>query len=368
MKVIIALSGGVDSAVAAFLLKKQNYEVIGVHMQNWDVELNEGLIRSEKGCSGKRDLEDVKRICDTLNIPLHVYTFVPEYWEKVFIPYIDSLEENLNTNPDIFCNYHIKFGVLFDKVVEDFGKDIKLATGHWAKIIQENNRYYLGVCSNKFKDQTYFLSALTEQKLSKVIFPLAEFTSKEEIREIAKQIGIFTWDKKDSVGICFIGKRNYRDFLSNYIEEKEGNLVDIETNEILGKHRGTHLYVLHQREGLFLKGYEEKYYVCGKDVEKNIVYLCRKSAIPKYLHKSLTRCKKLHWINKDKKLNIGDDVYVKARHSPKFFKARILEIDDFECLMEHEKMYVTSPGQAIVFYEMGDSIKCLGMGIYFDHK
>lgn len=365
MRFIVALSGGVDSTVAAFLLKKMNYEVIGVHMQNWDVEINEGTVREEQGCAGKKDLEDVKRICELLDIPLHVYSFVPEYWEQVFMPYIVALEENLNLNPDILCNYFIKFGVLLDRIIKDFGSDIKLATGHWAKVTSENGRHYLSVCANKFKDQTYFLSALTEEQLSKVIFPLSEFTSKEQVREIAKEIGLITWDKKDSVGICFIGKRNYRDFVGNYIEEKEGDLVDIETNRVLGKHKGTHLYVLHQRDGLFLKGYEEKYYVCGKDVEKNIVYLCRKSFIPKYLYKSLTKCKNLHWINEDMRPSIGSELYIKARHSPNFFKAKFLELNGDECLLEHQNMYVTSPGQSVVFYEMNDGMRCLGSGIYF---
>lgn len=154
-------------------------------MRNWDSTLYEN--RDE--CSGREDYLDVKRICDSLNIPLYIYNFAEEYWENVFCPYIHSLSENLNTNPDVRCNSFIKFGALLNEVLKEFG-DVKLATGHWAKVTEEKGRFFLDVCSNYRKDQTYFLSGLRESQLSRVIFPLSDFSSKEEVREIAKRINI----------------------------------------------------------------------------------------------------------------------------------------------------------------------------------
>lgn len=168
------------------------------------------------------------------------------------------------------------------------------------------------------------------------------------------------------MGICFIGKRNYRDFIGNYIEDREGDLVDIDTGEVLGRHKGTHLYVLHQRDGLFLKGYDEKYYVCGKDVRENIVYLCKRSMIEKHLYKTTSRCENLHWISDDFRINVGEELYVKVRHSPDFLSVKVLELGDDYCLLEHKSMYVTTPGQTVAFYK--NRSRCLGSGIYVSVK
>ncbi|WP_245633484.1 tRNA 2-thiouridine(34) synthase MnmA [Candidatus Mycoplasma haematobovis] len=360
LKVVIALSGGVDSAIAAFLLKKQGYQLFGVYMQNWDVQLNEENAPNSF-CSKQEDLKYVKEICNKLNIPLQVYNFVPEYWENVFEPYLDLLENSLISNPDILCNSRIKFGILLNKLRENYGDDIKIATGHWARILKEENKYYLARCSNSSKDQTYFLSRLTEEQLKYIIFPLQDIQNKEEIRALAKANDLSVWKRKDSMGICFIGKREYSSFITNYLPVQEGDLIDIDSKEILGKHKGAHLYVLHQRGGFALKGYQERYYVCSKDVERNIVYLCRESRIAKYLYTTISFCEDPHWINDIPALN--SIFFVKTRHGGEFLKMKLLTLDNISCSLEHEAIFTTSPGQYFVFYDENKN-KCLGSAMY----
>lgn len=329
-------------------------------MQNWDVQLNEENA-SDITCPKQEDLKYIKEICTNLNIPLKIYNFVPEYWENVFEPYLDLLENNLISNPDIFCNSRIKFGVLLNKLIEDYGDEIKIATGHWARIINENNRYYLARCANASKDQTYFLSRLTEEQLKYIIFPLQDIKSKEEIRELAKENKLSVWNRKDSMGICFIGKREYASFITNYLPSQEGELIDIENNEILGKHKGAHLYVLHQRAGFALKGYKERYYVCSKDAKRNIVYLCRESQIAKYLYTINSFCEEPNWINEAPALN--SILFVKTRHGGEFLKMKLLTLDKDSCSLEHEAIFTTSPGQYFVFYDENKN-KCLGSAMY----
>ncbi|AEG72404.1 tRNA (5-methylaminomethyl-2-thiouridylate)-methyltransferase [Mycoplasma haemofelis str. Langford 1] len=363
-KVVIALSGGVDSAISAFLLKQKNHDLHAVYMQNWDSQVNEENAE-DSGCSSREDLKYVKEICNKLNIPLTVYNFVPEYWEYVFEPYLNLVQNNLLSNPDILCNSKIKFGVLLNRIIQDFGPDIKLATGHWARVINRDGRYMLAVCSNPNKDQTYFLSRLAPDQLKYILFPLQDIQSKEEIREIAKDLELSVWNRRDSTGICFIGKRKYSDFMENFIDHEEGDLVDIETGKILGTHKGSHLYALHQRSGLALKGYEERYYVCKKDPKKNVVYLCRESQIPLYLHTTSTFCSDIHWINEAP--NVGEELFIKARHTPSFLKVKLRSLENGECHITHEKTHITSPGQYVVFYDLDRNI-CLGSGIYKDGK
>ncbi|AGX89115.1 tRNA 2-thiouridine(34) synthase MnmA [Mycoplasma parvum] len=359
-KVVIALSGGVDSSVAALLLKKEGYRVYGIHMINWDSQLNELEMNSE--CESlSKDRKYAEEISKKLEIPFFIYNFTFEYWNYVFKPFISLFNKNLIGNPDILCNSEIKFGVLLNKIKRVFGPDVFLATGHYAKIITSKNNFLLGTCKENKKDQTYFLSKLTQNQLKEIIFPLSEIDSKEKVREIAKQNNFPNWNKKGSRGICFIGKRNFYSFISKYIEPKEGSIIEIESKEYLGKHKGLCFYSMNQRKGQLVSGGREKYYVCGKNEKDSTLYVCGESTREKYLKKKYSLVENLHWINKQPE--IGENIFLKFKHTPTFISGIIRKINNRGIELMHESCFSTSPGQYIVFYS-GDKKLCLGCGIY----
>lgn len=360
---IIALSGGVDSTVAAILLKESGYKLHAVFMQNWDPEVNGEDLDSENriGCISKEDLEQAQNIAKSLDIPLTVYNFVPEYWENVFEPFLETIKNKQIGNPDILCNSQIKFGVLLEKLKKDFYPEIKLATGHYAKIIKKNDSFFLGTSNCPEKDQTYFLSRLTSSQLSSILFPLSEINDKNQVRQIAKKNNLNNWNRKDSRGICFIGKRNFQSFLNNYVEFKTGNILDIENNEILGKHNGLNLYVLHQNNGLKLSGQKAKYYVCEKNYEKNILYVCKKDLIPKYLYSETSLINDLFWINNQP--DFSKTLFIKCRNLGQYIPIQVDSFKDGVLKIKHKKTFITTPGQYIVFYDEEKKI-CLGSGIY----
>ena len=352
MKVVIGMSGGVDSSVAAYLLKKEGYEVIGLFMRNWDASVNNDILGNptlnNNICPQEQDYNDAKKVCDKLNIPLHRIDFVKEYWDYVFTYFLNELEKGRTPNPDIMCNKYIKFD-LFIKEAKRLGADL-IATGHYAR---KDGKYLLrGVDSNK--DQTYFLSQLNENQLSNVLFPVGDL-NKDEVRKIANEIELSTANKKDSTGICFIGERNFKQFLNNYLPNKEGNIVNIETNEILGKHIGLMYYTIGQRRGLDVGGTTDKLFVVGKDLNKNILYVCERED-NEYLYSDSCIVEQ---VNFNCELR-PTECTAKFRYRQKDNDVKIEYLNNGELLVRYDNVKSVTPGQACVLY-VGD--KCIGGGI-----
>ena len=279
-KVMVGLSGGVDSAVAAYLLKKEGHEVIAGFMRNWDSMLNNDFLgnpnSAEDICPQEKDYNDAKKVADQLGIKLYRVDFVKEYWDNVFSYFLEEYKKGRTPNPDILCNKYIKFDS-FMKFAESKGVDY-IATGHYA--IVEHNKYGSKMYKSfdKNKDQTYFLCKLNQNQLKKTLFSLGNI-EKIVVRKIATELGIAVANKKDSTGICFIGERNFKQFLKNYIPAKKGKIINKATNEILGEHEGVMYYTIGQRKGLGIGGLKNhdsgSWFVVGKDVVKNILYVAQ---------------------------------------------------------------------------------------------
>jgi len=277
-KVMIGLSGGVDSAVAAYLLKKQGYEVIAGFMRNWDSMLNNDFLGNPNSdidiCPQEKDYNDAKKVADQLGIELYRIDFVKEYWDNVFTYFLEEYKKGRTPNPDILCNKYIKFDS-FMKFAQSKGAEY-VATGHYAIVNHEENisKMYKGIDNNK--DQTYFLCKLSQDQLSKSLFPLGNI-EKSEVRKIANELNLEVANKKDSTGVCFIGERNFKEFLKNYIPAKKGDIVDRNTGEIVGTHDGVMYYTIGQRKGLGIGGLKDHFngswFVVGKNVKENILYV-----------------------------------------------------------------------------------------------
>lgn len=351
-KVVIGMSGGVDSSVAAYLLKEQGYEVIGLFMRNWDSMINNDIMGNptldNDICSQEEDYNDALNVCNELNIPLHRIDFVKEYWDYVFTYFLDELRRGRTPNPDVMCNKYIKFDY-FIREAKKLGADY-IATGHYARIV--NNTLYRGLDDNK--DQSYFLCELTKEQLKNVLFPIGDIT-KDKVREIANKLNLKTAKKKDSTGICFIGERNFRDFLKNYLPNKEGDIINIETNEILGKHIGLMYYTIGQRRGLDIGGSTDKLYVVGKNIDNNILYVCYGDD-NEYLYSTSAIIEDFNLINDIKK----ETCTAKFRYRQKDSKVKVKYLDNNEILVSYDRVKSVTPGQVCVLY---DGEECLGGGI-----
>lgn len=268
--VVVGMSGGVDSSVSAALLKEHGYRVIGMFMKNWDEQDPSGA------CTTEKDFSDVAKVCDRLDIPYSGIEFVKEYWDNVFKQFLAEYEAGFTPNPDILCNREIKFNAFFKKAKE-LGADF-LATGHYCQSVERDGRTRLVKGLDAGKDQTYFLYTMREEVLKQVMFPIGGL-QKSEVREIARRYELATHAKKDSTGICFIGERDFREFLSRYIPGRPGEFRGLDGRKV-GAHRGAAYYTFGQRRGLGLGGEGECWYVVGKDVVKNIVYVERGSEHP----------------------------------------------------------------------------------------
>lgn len=351
-KVIVGISGGVDSSVAALLLKKQGYEVEGLFMRNWDSSLNNDVlgnpnINKVNICPQEQDYNDALEVCKKLNIKLHRIDFVKEYWDYVFKYFLDELKKGRTPNPDIMCNKYIKFDY-FVKEAKRLGADY-IATGHYAKI--ENG--YLKKSFDTNKDQTYFLSQLSKKQLENVLFPLGDI-DKNEVREIAKKEGLITANKKDSTGICFIGERNFKKFLENYLPAMPGDVIDIDTNEIIGKHNGLMYYTIGQRRGLDIGGNKDKMFVVGKNLDKNVLYVS--FGDNDYLYSTSCIVDNLNF-NCDLK---PTKCSAKFRYRQEDIDVEVEYLNNEEILVKYDKVKAVTPGQACVLYY---NDICIGGGI-----
>ena len=357
-KVIMGISGGVDSAVGALLLQKEGYEVEGLFMRNWDSNINNDFLGNPNDfndiCPQEKDYNDALELCNKLGIKLHRIDFIKEYWDYVFTYFLEELKKGRTPNPDMLCNKFIKFD-LFIKEAKRLGADY-IATGHYAKM--EDGKLKRAVDLNK--DQTYFLADVKKEALKNVLFPVGDYT-KPEIRKIAEENNLNVAHKKDSTGICFIGERNYQKFVENYLRPNPGDIVDVETKEVIGRHTGLMNYTIGQRRNVGISGNTERHYVCGKNVEKNILYVAF-GEDNKYLMSD--EC-------------IIDNVNFISSLRPTFCTAKFRYRDqDHAVELEYleggkikvkypEKVKAVTPGQACVLY-LGE--ECLGCGFIDEIK
>ena len=270
---MVGLSGGVDSAIAAYLLKEQGYDVTCAFMRNWDSLTNDDILGNptlnEDVCTQEQDYNDAKSVAESLGLPLLRVDFIEEYWKEVFQTFLNEYKKGRTPNPDILCNKHIKFDS-FMKFGEANGFDI-VATGHYAKMGLYNDLPAVCKADDRNKDQSYFLAQINRSVLDKIMFPLGSI-DKPEVRRIAAELNLSIAKKKDSTGICFIGERNFREFLSNYLPMKNGKIINIATHKVVGEHKGVLYYTVGQRKGLDIGG-TGPYFVVGKNVEKNELYV-----------------------------------------------------------------------------------------------
>ena len=350
--VVVGISGGVDSSVAAILLKNQGYNVIGLFMRNWDSTLNNDFLGNpnlnNNICPQEEDYNDAVKVCKKIGIPLHRIDFVKEYWNYVFTYFLDELKKGRTPNPDVMCNKYIKFD-MFAKKARELGADY-IATGHYARMI--DGKLYKGKDLNK--DQTYFLSQVSKEQLKNVLFPVGEL-EKSEVRKIAYEYDLITADKKDSTGICFIGERNFKHFLENYLPNDPGDIVDIETGKVLGRHVGLMYYTIGQRRGLNIGGTKDRLFVVKKDLNKNVLYVASGDE-SKYL---------ISYSAIIEDVNLLDDLpyecNAKFRYRQKDNKVFVTKLDDGNLLVKYpEGVRAVTPGQACVFYKDDE---CLGGGI-----
>jgi len=346
MKIAVLTSGGVDSSVALKLLQEQGHEVTAFYLKIW----LEDEISYLGSCPWHEDLEYVQRICDESGIPLEVMPMQKEYFDSVVKYMVKEIRDGRTPNPDVMCNNNIKFGLFLEKIDSSYEK---VATGHYAGVIEQKGRYFLKKNPDRIKDQTYFLANLKQSQLKKLIFPLAELT-KVEVRNLAKKFDLPNKDRRDSQGICFLGKLKYNEFVQHYLGKKMGKLVEFDTGRDLGEHDGSWFYTLGQRKGIRLSG--GPYYVVKKDTQKNTVYVSRH-----YHDADKTRNSffgvHANWFSDTPPLD-EKNLQVKLRHSDYFYECKIEKrnIDEYFVQLEQNDQGI-APGQFAVFYA-GDL--CLG--------
>jgi len=347
-RVIVGMSGGVDSSVAALLLKEQGYDVIGIFMKNWDDTDEFGV------CTATEDYNDVIRVCNQIGIPYYAVNFEQQYWDKVFTYFLDEYKAGRTPNPDVMCNKEIKFKAFLDHALK-LGADF-LATGHYARIERSNGEVKMLRGIDQNKDQTYFLNQLTQDQLQKVMFPLGGI-DKKRVREIAKEAGLATAEKKDSTGICFIGERNFKEFLSGYLPAQKGNMETLD-GEKVGTHDGLMYYTIGQRHGLGIGGAGDPWFVVGKNLEKNVLYVEQGFNHPT-LYSDSIQAIKLNWISDQKKeTEFTCTAKFRYRQPDEEVTVKLLPGNEAEIRFARPVRAVT-PGQAVVFYD-GDV--CLGGG------
>lgn len=365
MKVLVGLSGGVDSAIAAYLLKEQGHDVTCCFMRNWDSMANNDFLGNptieDDVCPQEKDYMDAKSVADSLGLELLRIDFVKEYWDHVFTCFLDEYKKGRTPNPDILCNKYIKFDS-FLKFAKERGFEA-IATGHYAKKDIVNGIPVMKKAHDLNKDQTYFLCQISKEALAYTLFPLGD-VDKPKVRELAEKLKLSIAKKKDSTGICFIGERDFRAFLQNYLPSKPGNIVDIDTNKILKKHEGVLFYTIGQRKGLDIGGAGGPWFVVGKDVIKNELYVASGDDNVWLLSNSCI-VSDVNWLIDVKN---DFDCNAKFRYRQKDNPVHLEKIDDNRVKLTYPQgIKAVTCGQEAVFYQ--DDI-CLGGGVidevYFD--
>lgn len=351
MKIVVGISGGVDSSVAAYLLKKQGHEVIGLFMINWE--------EKDGACTAEEDYEDVKRVCNKLGIPYFSVNYSKEYYQRVFQYFLEEYKAGRTPNPDVLCNREIKFGPFLDKAIT-LGADM-IATGHYAKKIEKDGKFYLAKADDHNKDQSYFLNQLSQYQLSKVLFPLAEI-SKPQVREIAKKLELSTATKKDSTGICFIGERNFKKFLSEFLPAQPGEIVDTQ-GKVVGKHDGLMYYTLGQRRGLNIGGLKggngKRWFVLEKDLQNNRLIVSQGE--DDLLFSDGLFATDMNWIP-EKPEKEEFECYAKFRYRQPDQKVKVKITGETTIQVDFDqKQRAITPGQFVVLYDNNGI--CLGGGI-----
>lgn len=349
MKIAMLISGGVDSAVALYLLKEQGHDVTAFYLKIW---LEDELSNiGQQQCPWEEDLRYIRAVCKQVDVPLEIVSLQQEYWDHVVSYTIGEVKAGRTPNPDIFCNKIIKFGFFFDKLGSEFDK---VASGHYAQVQEHDGLFYLKTSPDLVKDQTYFLSYLDQEQLSKILFPIGSM-KKEYVRKYAHTYNLANKDRKDSQGICFLGKFKFDTFLRYHLGEMSGDIIQAETGKKLGEHKGFWYYTIGQRRGSRLSG--GPWYVVSKDIEKNIIYVSNS-----YYTQDKTRdmfcAEKINWIigKKPQKRYLQ----VKVRHGVHIYNANIDYIDDLVQVKLDNHDQGIAPGQFAVFY---DKKICLGGGV-----
>ena len=352
-RVFVGLSGGVDSSVAALLLKQQGYRVDGLFMKNWEDD------DTEDYCSAAEDLRDAQAVADRIDIPLHRINFATEYWDRVFEYFLAEYQSGRTPNPDVLCNREIKFKAFLDYALS-LGADC-IATGHYARIHRDAQGSRLLEGLDADKDQTYFLYMLGQQQLNRSLFPLAAL-KKSDVRRLAAQAGLPNHRKKDSTGICFIGERKFRDFLARYLPANPGP-VETPQGETIGQHQGLMYYTLGQRQGLGIGGRSgakaAPWFVVGKALDRNVLVVAQEHDHPLLLHRGLS-AGQLHWVSGSRPAPpLACSARIRYRQPLQACQVTFCGQDGCQVLFERPQRAIT-PGQSVVFY-LGQ--ECLGGGV-----
>ncbi len=350
MKIAVLVSGGIDSSVALQLLKEQGHDVTAFYLKIW----LEDELSFLADCPWEEDLNYIRSITENLQIPLHVVPMQQEYFDKVVSYTIDEVKKGRTPNPDIMCNNNVKFGLFFDKIGDEFEK---VASGHYAQIHEEEGIFYLKKAPDKVKDQTYFLARLNQKQLSKIIFPIGHLP-KSEVRELGEKFDLPNKNRKDSQGICFLGKFKFTEFIGHYLGEKTGDIVEFESGKKLGEHNGFWYYTIGQRQGIKLA--DGPWYVVAKDLENNKV-LVSKTYHTEEKKRDSFYVADFNWF--DGKFPENTKLQVKIRHGENIYDCILEKMGDFALVKLSEQDQGIASGQFAVFYH---NEICLGSAVIID--
>lgn len=348
VKIVVGISGGVDSAVAALLLKQAGHEITGLFMKNWEED------DTAEYCSAAEDLEMANSVCNQIGIPLKTVNFSTEYWDHVFSYFLIEYRSGHTPNPDVLCNKEIKFKAFLEHA-RMLDADY-IATGHYARVVHRDGRYRLLKARDANKDQSYFLHLLGQEALAQTLFPIGDLT-KVEVRQLAKQVGLANFDRPDSTGICFIGERDFKSFLARYLSAQPGEMRTLE-GTLKGRHDGVIYYTIGQRHGLGIGGQGAAWYVVGKDVSHNILYVGQGEQNPA-LYSGALICGNPHWIGGAIPARL-EKLCAKTRYRQSDQSCTLAPLETGLRVSFDVEQRAIAPGQSVVFY---DGEECLGGGI-----